>query len=108
MMNKMITICLVGVFTLSLASCSCSRCKGRGTEIAMTSGVHPYTGSAYNANEMISCLKCGGSGEAGATPAAAGYSVTGAGAAALYAPPAPTKTKPIHVHRHYSNNYVVW
>ncbi len=62
LMRKVIMLGVACAALLSLASCACPRCAGRGNEIATEQGIHPYTGREYHPDEIIPCLKCGGKG----------------------------------------------
>ncbi len=109
-MRTLVNLCLAGAVALTLVSCACPRCGGLGTEVAMTSGVHPYTKAKYKRNQVIPCLGCGGMKHSGANPGASVYS-SGQAIDAAYREKKPTKGATIHVHRHYNTyhrNYIVY
>ncbi len=71
-MKKILILGTTSLALLALSSCACNNCAGRGWEIALEDGVHPYTDRQYQANEQIPCRKCGGKGTRGGGGARAG------------------------------------
>ncbi len=84
-MSKMMSLGLACGLALTLASCACPRCAGRGWEIAVEPGVHPYTNRAYEMDETIPCLRCGGKGVShGGDARAAQFSSTRTNGTGMY------------------------